>query len=271
MNTPSLDTLLEKLANGESEAAERVFRDYEPFLRAMVRRRLTPMLRAKFDSMDVVQSVWADVLQGYREAGWQFTDQAHLKSFLARVTYNHFANLCRRNRAALEHEHALREDEWPAEPAADQPRPSQVAQADELWTTLMDLCPPAHREILRAQGTRGPAGGDRRADRVSRVERAPHPLRPGQEAGRHARALGDELSCERRGHRDVDRHAGFAEGRARTRRIDGQAGRPAPIPPAQTRRSKSTRWWPRGAGASVPAPRTYWHATPSSAMTRRSG
>ena len=45
MSTASLDTLLEKLANGESEAAERVFRNYEPFLRAMVRRRLTPPLR----------------------------------------------------------------------------------------------------------------------------------------------------------------------------------------------------------------------------------
>src|SRR6516165_7534387 len=118
MHTPSLDTLLEKLARGESEAAERVFREYEPFLRAMVRRRLTPMLRAKFDSMDVVQSAWADVLEGYREEGWQFTDQSHLRAFLARVTYNHFATLCRRNRAALEHEQVVDEAEWPGEPAA---------------------------------------------------------------------------------------------------------------------------------------------------------
>jgi RNA polymerase sigma-70 factor (ECF subfamily) len=152
MNTAPLETLLEKLAIGDSDAAERVFRDYEPFLRAMVRRRLTPMLRAKFDSMDVVQSVWADVLEGYRKAGWQFSDQAHLRAFLARVTYNHFANLCRRNRAALEHEQAFREEGWPAEPATAQPRPSQVAQADELWNTLMDLCPPAHRAILELKG-----------------------------------------------------------------------------------------------------------------------
>jgi RNA polymerase sigma-70 factor (ECF subfamily) len=148
MNTPSLDTLLEKLANGEPGAAERVFREYEPFLRAMVRRRLTPMLRAKFDSMDVVQSVWADVLQGYREVGWQFNDPEHLRAFLARVTYNHFATHCRRNRGALEREQSLHEDDAPAEAASGQPRPSQVAQADELWATLMDLCPPAHRPIL---------------------------------------------------------------------------------------------------------------------------
>jgi RNA polymerase sigma-70 factor (ECF subfamily) len=152
MNTPSLETLLEKLAKGESEAAERVFRDYEPFLRAMVRKRLTPMLRAKFDSMDVVQSTWADVLEGYRKEGWRFQDQSHLRAFLARVTYNHFATLCRRNRAALEHEQVLDEQEWPGEPAASHPRPSQVAQAGELWNTLLDLCPPAHRQVLELKG-----------------------------------------------------------------------------------------------------------------------
>ena len=153
MNTPSLDTLLEKLANGESEAAERVFRDYEPFLRAMVRRRLTPMLRAKFDSMDVVQSVWADVLEGYREEGWQFTDQAHLKAFLARVTHNHFVNSlpAESSRHWSTSTPSARASGRPSR-RPSQPRPSQVAQADELWTTLMDLCPPAHREILELKG-----------------------------------------------------------------------------------------------------------------------
>ena len=148
MKTPSLDTLLEKLARGESKAAERVFREYEPYLRAVVRRRLTPMLRAKFDSMDVVQSAWADVLEGYREQRWQFTDQEHLRAFLARVTYNHFVNHCRRNRPALEHERPLFADEFSVQAASDQPRPSEVAQADELWTTMMDLCPADHRPIL---------------------------------------------------------------------------------------------------------------------------
>ena len=158
MNTPSLDSLLEKLAQGESQAAERVFRDYEPFLRALVRRRLTPMLRVKFDSMDVVQSVWADLLERYSQAGWHFTDQEHLRAFLARVTYNHFVNQCRRNRRAIEHEEPLPEDESPAHPAARQPRPSQVAQAQDLWATLMSLCPPAHREILELKGQGVPLG-----------------------------------------------------------------------------------------------------------------
>jgi RNA polymerase sigma-70 factor (ECF subfamily) len=148
MSTSSLDTMLQKLARGESEAAECVFRAYEPYLRSMVRRKLTPMLRAKFDSVDVVQSVWADVLQGYRDGSRRFTDQAHLRAFLVRVTHNHFATHCRRHRAALEHERSLYEGEEPVETASGQPRPSQVAQAAEMWATLMDLCPPAHRPIL---------------------------------------------------------------------------------------------------------------------------
>jgi RNA polymerase sigma-70 factor (ECF subfamily) len=115
----------------------------------MVRRRLTPALRAKFDSMDIVQSVWADVLEGFRDADWEFKDRDRLRAFLARVTYNHFINNCRRHNTAIERERPLM-GEAPADIAsASQPRPSQLAQADELWDTMMRLCPPAHHELLR--------------------------------------------------------------------------------------------------------------------------
>jgi RNA polymerase sigma-70 factor (ECF subfamily) len=146
MSADSLDTLLLKLAHGEDAAAERVFREYEPLLRAMVRKRLTPPLRTKFDSMDVVQSVWADVLASYREEGWRFNDRDHLRAFLARVTFNHFFHQCRRHSHALEREHSLVGDE---PQASNQPRPSQVVQADELWESLVELCPPTHLEVLR--------------------------------------------------------------------------------------------------------------------------
>src|SRR3954453_2325731 len=149
MTDDSLDTLLVKLANGEESAAERVFREYEPLLRAMVRRRLTPMLRTKFDSVDVVQSVWADVLERYRREGWRFSDRDHLRAFLSRVTFNHFFHQCRRNSHALEREHPFPAGESAALPPPAQPRPSQVVQADELWETLVDLCPPTHLEVLR--------------------------------------------------------------------------------------------------------------------------
>ncbi len=149
MNADPLDTLLVKLSSGDDTAAGRVFRDYEPTLRAMVRKRLTPTLRTKFDSMDVVQSVWADLLRAYRAKGWQFHDRDHLRAFLARVTYNHFLIQCRRHRTAIRRERPMPDCESPALPASSQPRPSQVVQAVELWETILEDCSPAHGEILR--------------------------------------------------------------------------------------------------------------------------
>jgi RNA polymerase sigma-70 factor (ECF subfamily) len=102
--------------------------------------------------MDVVQSTWADLLRGYREDGLRFADQAHLRAFLARAAYNHFALHCRRHRAQLERERPLGQDGAAAETASAQPRPSQMAQADEMWSMLMGLCPPTHREILELKG-----------------------------------------------------------------------------------------------------------------------
>jgi RNA polymerase sigma factor (sigma-70 family) len=148
MSVDSLDTLLVKLTSGEEAAAARVFRDYEPFLRSMVRRRLTPALSAKFESMDVIQSVWADVLEGYRNEGWSFKTRDDLKAFLARVTLNHFFNHCRRHGPALKHEQHFPAGESPALPSSAQPRPSQFAQADELWERILHACPATHREVL---------------------------------------------------------------------------------------------------------------------------
>ncbi|WP_406701206.1 sigma-70 family RNA polymerase sigma factor [Singulisphaera sp. Ch08] len=145
----SLDTLLVKLTRGDDSAAERVFRDYEPFLRAMIRKRLTPALRTKFDTMDIVQSVWTDVLESYRAEGWKFTDRDHLRAFLGRVTYNHFCRQCRRHGPSLKREQPLSGNESPAIFTSNEPRPSQLAQAGELWKTISDLCPSNHLEVVR--------------------------------------------------------------------------------------------------------------------------
>src|SRR3954463_558401 len=82
MTADSLDALLERLCSGDHAAAEQVFLTFEPYLRMVVRRQLPTRLRARFDSTDIVQSVWADVLGGFREAGWRFGTVEQLRSFL---------------------------------------------------------------------------------------------------------------------------------------------------------------------------------------------
>ncbi len=144
-----LDLLLDRLNGGDVSAAEDVFRLYEPFLRMLVRRRLRPALRSKFDSMDVVQSVWADVLEGFQRERWRFTDRNHLQAFLARKARHRFLDDCRRNRAALKRETPLGESTPALTLAAGDPRASELAQCDELWDRVLSLCPPAHHELLR--------------------------------------------------------------------------------------------------------------------------
>jgi RNA polymerase sigma-70 factor (ECF subfamily) len=149
MSTDPLDSLLERLCQGDDAAAEQVFRAYEPYLRMVVRRQLPPRLRAKFDSADVVQSIWADVLHGFRQAGWRFASAAHLRAFLIKATRNRFIDRVRRHHRAVEHEQSLRDTDQEAMPRSPQPQPSEVAQADELWERMLALCPPAHHELLR--------------------------------------------------------------------------------------------------------------------------
>jgi RNA polymerase sigma-70 factor (ECF subfamily) len=148
MSTDTLDTLLAKLSSGDDAAAQEVFVTYEPYLRLVVRRMLPDQLRSKFDSIDVVQSVWADVLDGFRSSGWRFTNAAQLKAFLVRVTRNRFIDRYRQHRQALERQRSLGPADLAEAAVAPDERPSQMAEADELWQRMLMLCPPAHRELL---------------------------------------------------------------------------------------------------------------------------
>ena len=143
-----LALLLEKLAQGDPAAAEEVFRSYEPYLRMVVRRQLSDGLRAKFDSIDIVQSVWADVLDGFRRAAWDFQDSTHLRAFLVKAARHRLVDRFRQHRRALEHEHSFAEGNLDNLASAHPTRPSGEVQAGELWEQMLELCPPEHQKIL---------------------------------------------------------------------------------------------------------------------------
>lgn len=139
----SLEVLLGELNRGDLAAAEQVFQKYEPFLRMLVRRQLSSRLRAKFDSQDIVQSVWVNILERFQDANWQFQDAAHLRAFLVRATQNRLID--RQRQHGKRPEQALAATENPPSPDAG---PATQVQADDLWDKLLELCPPAHRDIL---------------------------------------------------------------------------------------------------------------------------
>jgi RNA polymerase sigma-70 factor (ECF subfamily) len=144
----SLEQLFDKLRGGDVAAAEQVFRIYEPYLRLLVRRQLSATLRAKFDSPDIVQSIWVDLLRGFRESGCRFANADHLRAYLIHATRHRFIDRLRQHQKALDCEQPL--DCIHDEDLAQSPQlePGAQLQADELWARLVDLCPPAHRELL---------------------------------------------------------------------------------------------------------------------------
>jgi RNA polymerase sigma-70 factor (ECF subfamily) len=152
MRAEPLEALLEKLNHGDMEAVEQLLMGYEPYLRMVVRRYLPRRLRAKFDSVDVVQSVWVHVLHGLRASRWYFMDTPRLRAFLVRVTRRRLTSRLRHYHSALKREQAG-ETDLEVLPSFAQPRPSEVAQANELWEKMLALCPPEHHALLRLRRT----------------------------------------------------------------------------------------------------------------------
>jgi len=149
MANEPLDELLRLLTEGDDAAAERVFLAYEPYLRKVVRRQLPRQLRAKLDSIDVVQSVWVHLLPGFREASWRFASPEQLLAFLVTVTRNRLTDRVRHFHRAIERERPLKGADADGLAMTGQPRPSEVAQANDLWDRMLALCPPEHHELLR--------------------------------------------------------------------------------------------------------------------------
>jgi RNA polymerase sigma-70 factor (ECF subfamily) len=149
MNTSPLDVLLDKLCSGDAAAAEQAFLEYEPYLRKVVRRLLPQRLRAKFDSVDIVQSAWSDLWQGFRDAGWRFANANQLRAFLVRATRNRFIDRYRQLDPLVRQEEKLAGHKLEQIPAAAQATPSALAQAGDLWQRLLELCPPEYQPILR--------------------------------------------------------------------------------------------------------------------------
>lgn len=148
MDDTQLEALLERWNAGDSEAAEEVVLACEPYLRMIVRRRISDRARAKFDSVDIVQSVWVDVVRGLRQQQPKFSSAGHLRNYLNQAARHRLYDRLRQHRAALDAEQPLATDEADAARVSPQPRPSEVVHADDLWQRIQSLCPPAHRTIL---------------------------------------------------------------------------------------------------------------------------
>src|SRR4051794_15446219 len=102
MSADDVRCLLDRLAAGDMDAAGELFRALEPYLRVLVRRQLDAPLRAKFDSLDIVQSVFADLVKGFREKAWQFDDPMRFRAFVVTMARNRFLDHFRHHRPEVQ-------------------------------------------------------------------------------------------------------------------------------------------------------------------------
>ncbi len=136
MNSTPLDALLTKLCSGDDAAASQVFKQYEPYLRKVVRRLLPERLGSKLDSVDIVQSVWTDVLQGFREAGYRFANANQLGVF-GRVGSKPFHRPLSSAGQVGKREENVGPLALEQVPASIQPSPNADMRADDLWQQIL--------------------------------------------------------------------------------------------------------------------------------------
>ena len=147
MTHDTLGELLAQLERGEVAAVGNLVETYAPFLRAVVRTQLSDRLRAKFDSLDVVQSVWVQVVGQLRRDAWRVNDESHLRALLVTIARRRLVTRARRCARRPDDAHAG-DAEWAAVEDVRHDAPDAAATAADLWNRMLALTPPEHRAIL---------------------------------------------------------------------------------------------------------------------------
>jgi RNA polymerase sigma-70 factor (ECF subfamily) len=147
--------LITRVREGNPEAALELLELYSPHVLRLIRRRLSPKMRAKFDSADFVQGVWvAFFCEGQTR---DFERPEDLIRFLVTIARNKLYDETRRRtqseRYNVSREQSLDDTELTGEQELEaidlrQPRPSEIAVARERWTKLLADQPPLYRKIL---------------------------------------------------------------------------------------------------------------------------
>lgn len=147
MPSEPFEQLRAQLGSGDVAAAEALFRVYTPYLRAVVRRQLSDRLRPRFDSTDVVQSVWVQVVRQLGRDGWRVETEEQLRGLLATIARRRLVSRVRKHTGEMDDERPPAAA-WDAVPQGRYDRPSEAAQADDVWDELLKACPPEHHQVL---------------------------------------------------------------------------------------------------------------------------
>jgi RNA polymerase sigma-70 factor (ECF subfamily) len=154
--TDDFADLMRRVRAGDADAAEEVWRRYEPVLRREVRLRLRdPRLRRLFDEADICQSVMASFFLRATAGEYEIAGPEQLRHLLAQMGRNKLATQARRHHAQrrdVRRLEQLAEGEGTAANAG--PSPGSVLAWQELLQKFRDRLSEEERQLadLRAQG-----------------------------------------------------------------------------------------------------------------------
>jgi RNA polymerase sigma factor (sigma-70 family) len=146
--------LIRQVRAGSQEAATTLTRRYQHHVMLTARRMLSARLRAKFDSSDFVQAVWASFFAKCLDRE-EFSHPKHLVAYLVGMARRKVQLEVRQQittkKRDLRRECPLKHAE---QAASTQPRPSAEVIAREAWTRLLAGQPDHYQKMvhLRLQG-----------------------------------------------------------------------------------------------------------------------
>jgi RNA polymerase sigma factor (sigma-70 family) len=181
----AFQALMQEVLSGSEEAAQQLFRDYEPALLHAIRRRLSSRIRSKFDSFDFAQDVWASFFAELpKKHGFKTTEE--LARFLTTVAENKVVDALRQRLKTRKHdqdrERSLDDSKRFDKNAlvGDQPTPSQIMMTEEEWVEFLRRQPLVYRRIfilLREGKTQEAIAAELRISRKT-VQRVIHSADP---------------------------------------------------------------------------------------------
>jgi RNA polymerase sigma factor (sigma-70 family) len=144
------DSLMRRVRDGCPEAVAEAVARFSPHIRRVVRCRLSPRLRERFDSQDFMQSVWANFFRTPDRAA-AFATPDDLTKFLARMARCKVVNAARRDFKTDKRDRGREVqggDDRDVPLVGHEPTPSQVVIAAERWERMLAGQPEHYRRAL---------------------------------------------------------------------------------------------------------------------------
>lgn len=140
MVEPSFDGVVQRMCDGDESAVSEFIDIFGPQVELVIRKRLSPSLRSRYDTVDFAQMVWASFYRD-RDSLARFRTPRDLIRYLMAMARNKLISEVRRARRAKRGSNRCHQSldelaETGSGPSSKEPTPSQIVVARERYETM---------------------------------------------------------------------------------------------------------------------------------------